>query len=194
MRVALVHDWLNQRGGAESVLEALVALYPDAPIYTSLYAPEKMPQAYQQWDIRTTWMDRLPDIYERHQQYLLLYPTAFGRLSLRDYDLVISNKSGFCHGVRTGRETLHICYCLTPTRFLWFYDEYVAREQIDPTLARLLKPLIVALRQWDRLAARRVDSSSPSRRRCSGVSSASTSATRSSYSRRSIRSVTRPHL
>lgn len=156
MKVALVHDWLNQRGGAESVLEALVSLYPDAPVYTSLYDREAMPGAYQSWDIRTTWMDRLPGIYEHHQPYLPLYPLAFGGLNLRGYDVVISNKSGFCHGVRTGRQTPHVCYCLTPTRFLWFYDEYVAREQIDPLVAQLLKPLIAALRVWDRMAARRV--------------------------------------
>jgi glycosyltransferase involved in cell wall biosynthesis len=157
VKVALVHDWLNQRGGAESVLEALVALYPDAPVHTSIYAQEAMPKAYRRWDIRPTWMDRLPGIYERHQQYLPLYPVAFGRMNLSGYDLVISNKSGFCHGVRTGPKTPHICYCLTPTRFLWFYDEYVAREQISPAVAYLLKPLIIALRQWDRWAARRVD-------------------------------------
>lgn len=157
MRVALVHDWLNQRGGAEGVLEALVALYPDAPIYTSIYAPDKMPNAYQSWDIRQSWMDRLPDVHENHQKFLVLYPSVFGRLNLRGYDLVISNKSGFCHGVRTGRKTPHICYCLTPTRYLWFYDEYVAREQLNPVVANALRPVILALRLWDRAAARRVD-------------------------------------
>jgi glycosyltransferase involved in cell wall biosynthesis len=157
VKVALVHDWLNQRGGAEGVLEALVALYPQAPIHTSIYAPDKMPETYQRWDIRSTWMDRLPGIHDHHQQYLLLYPTAFGQTRLHDYDLVISNKSGFCHGVRTGPKTPHICYCLTPTRYVWFYDEYVAREQINPIIANLLRPFIVALRQWDRHVARRVD-------------------------------------
>ena len=157
MKVAIVHDWLNQRGGAEGVLEALVSMYPDAPIFTSMYAPEKMPPAYRDWDIRTTWMNRLPGIYDNHQRYLALYPAAFGRLDLSEYDVVISNKSGFCHGVRSGPQTLHICYCLTPTRFLWGYDDYIQRENIGPALASALRPVIGIFRGWDRRAADGVD-------------------------------------
>ena len=65
MRLALVHDWLNQRGGAEDVLETLVETFPGAPVYTSIYWRDGMPPAYRSWDIRTTWMNRLPGIY-RH--------------------------------------------------------------------------------------------------------------------------------
>ena len=70
----------------------------------------------------------------------------FDRLNLNSYDFVISNKSGFCHGLRTGSRTPHICYCLTPTRYLWYYDEYIAREQISPVVAYALRPLILAMR------------------------------------------------
>ncbi len=98
MRVALVHDWLNQIGGAEAVLEALVEIFPTAPIYTSIYSPEAMPPAYRSWEIRPTWLDRLPGIHRHHQRYLPFYPLAFGELMLRGYDLVISNKSAFCLG------------------------------------------------------------------------------------------------
>ncbi|MBI4769972.1 MAG: glycosyltransferase family 4 protein, partial [Chloroflexi bacterium] len=101
MKTALVHDWLNQIGGAEDVLEALVRLFPGAPIYTSIYAPERMPPAYRAWDIRTSFMDRLPLVHSHHQPYLPLYPLAFGRMDLSGYGLILSNKSGFCHGVRT---------------------------------------------------------------------------------------------
>ena len=66
MRIALVHDWLNQVGGAERVLEVLAALYPEAPIYTSMYWPEAMPASYRGWDIRTSWMDRLPGVKRHH--------------------------------------------------------------------------------------------------------------------------------
>ena len=100
-RVALVHDWLNQRGGAENVLEELVALFPGAPLYTSIYAAERMPDAYRRWPIHTSWMQRLPGVAAYHQRYLPLYPLAFGGMDLSGYDLVISNKSGFCHGVQT---------------------------------------------------------------------------------------------
>ena len=100
MRIAIIHDWLNQIGGAEDVLETLVEMYPSAPVYTSMYAPDIMPPAYRAWDIRVTWMNRLPGIHRHHQPYLPLYPLAFQGLDLRGYDVILSNKSGFCHGVR----------------------------------------------------------------------------------------------
>src|SRR5262249_34079752 len=109
------------------------------------------------WPIHTLWMDRLPGIYQHHQPYLPLYPMAFGGLDLTAYDAVISNKSGFCHGVRTGSRTLHICYCLAPTRYVWQYDAYMQRERIGGIVKAALSPAIKALRQWDYAAAQRVD-------------------------------------
>lgn len=161
-RVALVHDWLNQSGGAENVLEELVALFPAAPVYTSIYAPARMPPAYRAWPIHTSFMQRLPGIAGHHQHYLPLYPLAFGRMDLSGYDLVVSNKSGFCHGVQTARpqspqRAVHVCYCLTPTRFLWLYDQYREREQIGPGQDLALRPLLALLRRWDWAAAQRVD-------------------------------------
>src|SRR5512134_3156428 len=96
-RIALVHDWLNQYGGAERVLEVFHRLYPQAPVFTSIYTPAPFPGGYRSWDIRPTWMNRLPGIHRRHQMYLPLYPVAFERLDLRGYDVVLSNSSGFCH-------------------------------------------------------------------------------------------------
>ncbi len=157
MPLALVHDWLNQVGGAEDVLAHLAALYPGAPIYTSIYAPDKMPPAFRSWDIRPLWMDRLPGIHDHHQPYLPLYPLAWHSLDLSAYDLVISNKSGFCHGFRHSPATLHICYCLTPTRYVWQFESYVQREGLSPAQVALLKPIIRLLRAWDKNAARRVD-------------------------------------
>lgn len=162
-RVALVHDWLNQMGGAENVLEELVALFPAAPVYTSIYAAAQMPATYGTWDIRPSFMQRLPGVMQRHQSYLPVYPLAFGGMDLSGYDLVLSNKSGFCHGVRTrhrthhDRRALHICYCLTPTRFLWLYDQYREREQIGGLLNAVLQPVLALLRRWDWAAAQRVD-------------------------------------
>ena len=157
MRIAIVHDWLNQVGGAESVLENLVALYPDAPIYTSIYDLRQMPSHYQQWDIRTSWLDRVPGAKRHHRAFFPLYPLAFESLDLGQYDVVLSNKSGFCHGVITSPETLHICYCLTPTRYVWRYSDYAAREGLSPLARLLLIPVLSRLRVWDRLAADRVD-------------------------------------
>jgi glycosyltransferase involved in cell wall biosynthesis len=153
LKVAIVHDWLNQIGGAEGVLEELVQMFPGAPVYTSMYWPDAMPDPYRQWDIRTTWMDRLPGIHHHHQPYLLLYPLAFGGLDLSSYDLVISNKSGFCMGVQTSSETRHICYCLTPTRFVWDFDGYVQREQVGDVARHLIRPFLGWLRKWETTAA-----------------------------------------
>jgi glycosyltransferase involved in cell wall biosynthesis len=157
LQVAIVHDWLNQIGGAEGVLEALVEMFPDAPVYTSMYWPEGMPRAYRRWDIRTTWMDHLPGIYRNHQPYLLLYPLAFGGLELSGYDLVISNKSAFCLGAKTAPGTRHVCYCLTPTRFVWDFGTYVDREGVGSSAQRLVRPFLGWLQRWERAAADRVD-------------------------------------
>jgi glycosyltransferase involved in cell wall biosynthesis len=144
-------------GGDEEVRENLVSLYPNSPIYTSMYWAKGMPPAYRQWDIRTTWMDKLPGIKRHHQFYLSLYPLAFESLDLSGYDVVLSNKSGFCHGVITPPETLHVCYCLTPTRYVWRYHDYALREGFGPLVRAALPPLLFRLRMWDRLAAERVD-------------------------------------
>ncbi|MCB8929087.1 MAG: glycosyltransferase [Ardenticatenaceae bacterium] len=157
MKVALVHDWMNQIGGAEDVLEALVDLFPTAPIHTSLYAPDKMPAHWQTWDIRTNFIDKLPFSHRKQQLYFPLYPFSFEQHDLRGYDLVISNKSGFCHGVITGPDTVHICYCLTPTRYVWRYHQYAEQEQLGRLTRTILPPFLTKLRQWDRLAADRVD-------------------------------------
>jgi glycosyltransferase involved in cell wall biosynthesis len=158
--VALVHDWLNQRGGAENVLEELVKMFPGAPVYTSMYDRSRMPESYTSWPIHTTFMQRLPGVASAHQRYLPVYPAAFGSLDLSAYDLVISNKSGFCHGVQTengrGKRSRHVCYCLTPTRFLWQFDQYREREQIGGVTATMLKPVLAALRKWDLAAAQNV--------------------------------------
>ncbi|MBZ0299983.1 MAG: glycosyltransferase, partial [Anaerolineae bacterium] len=157
MKLALVHDWLNQVGGAEDVLAELVDLFPQRPVYTSIYAPDLMPAFYQNWDIRRLWLDRLPGIHAHHQPYLPLYPLAWGGLDLSAYDVILSNKSGFCHGVQHDRDTLHICYCLAPTRYVWQLDAYIAREGLGQAAALALRPLVAALRQWDYRAAQRVD-------------------------------------
>ena len=99
--VALVHDYLNQYGGAQRVLEELHTLFPSAPVYTSMYWPEKMSATIRSLDIRTSFMQRLPLVTRNHQPFLLLYPLAFESFDLSGYDVVISNSSAFCKGVIT---------------------------------------------------------------------------------------------
>jgi glycosyltransferase involved in cell wall biosynthesis len=157
LKVALVHDYLNQYGGAERVLEELHALFPAAPVYTSMYWPEKMSATIRGLDVRTSFMQRLPLVTRNHQPFLLLYPLAFESFDLTDYDVVISNSSGFCKGVMTTPGTLHICYCLTPMRWVWNYHAYVERERLG-TAARLVLPAAISqLRSWDVATAHNVD-------------------------------------
>jgi glycosyltransferase involved in cell wall biosynthesis len=157
LKLALVHDWLNQIGGAEDVLATWVAQYPDSPIYTSLYAPDLMPDAYQQWAIRTLWSDKLPAIHQHHQPYLPVYPLVWGGLDLSDYDVILSNKSGFCHGLQFNAQTsVHVCYCLAPTRYVWQLEHYIAREGLGKAVELALRPLVAWMKRWDYAAAQRV--------------------------------------
>jgi glycosyltransferase involved in cell wall biosynthesis len=157
LKVALVHDYLNQYGGAERVLEELHTLFPHAPVYTSMYWPEKMSPTIRRLDVRTSFMQRLPMVTRNHQPFLLLYPLAFESFDLSEFDVVISNSSAFCKGVVTPPGTLHICYCLTPMRWVWNYHAYVDRERLG-WMARMVLPAAISqLRAWDVATAQNVD-------------------------------------
>ena len=157
MKLAIVCSWLNQYGGAERVLEVIHDLYPEAPIYTSIYRPESLPTSYRSWDIRPSPLNHLPLIKRHHQPFLPLYPLAFESMDLGGFDVVLSVTSAFAHGVITSAETAHVCYCLTPARFLWNYHTYIERERVGRLASLALQPFLKNLRQWDRLAADRVD-------------------------------------
>lgn len=157
MKVALVHDYLNQMGGAERVVMALHEIFPDAPVYTSMYDPQRVDPAFQKMDVRTSFMQKFPGVTKHHQPYLPFYPFAMESLDLRGYDLVLSSSSAFGKGVITRPETMHICYCHTPMRWCWNYDEYVEREQLGSTARKILPFLITGLRIWDQTSAMRVD-------------------------------------
>lgn len=159
MRVALVHDYLTQFGGAERTLLALAELFPDAPIHTLLYDHEKMARWFGGKDIRTSFLDALPVSLVWHHRLLLpLFPLAARSLDLSGYDAVISSSSSFAKGIRVKQGAVHISYCYSPTRYLWDYQERYARDNRFGFFARIaLVPLIAVLRAWDRRAARRVD-------------------------------------
>jgi glycosyltransferase involved in cell wall biosynthesis len=157
MKVALVHDYLNQMGGAERVVLALHEIFPDAPIYTSIYDPQRVDPAFQKMDIRTSFMQKFPLVTKHHQPYLPFYPFAMESLDLRAYDLVLSSSSAFGKGVITKPETMHICYCHTPMRWCWNYAEYVEREQLGKLARNILPFVITGLRVWDQTSAMRVD-------------------------------------
>ncbi len=157
MKVALVHDYLNQMGGAERVVLAFHELFPEAPLYTSIYDPRRVDTAFRDIDIRTSFMQKLPLVKKHHQPFLPLYPFAMERLDLRGYDLVLSSSSAFGKGVITRPGTVHICYCHTPMRWCWNYDEYVEREGLGRLPRAVLPFVITGLRVWDQTTAMRVD-------------------------------------
>jgi glycosyltransferase involved in cell wall biosynthesis len=156
MKIALVHDYLNQRGGAERVVATLHRMFPEAPVFTSLVDREATWEALATADIRPSWMQRLPGVSRHFKAYLPLYPGAFEAMDLRAYDLVISSSSAFAKSVVTRPDAFHLCYCHTPLRAAWDYERYVAREKLG--LARLaLPPVIRRIRDWDRRTAARPD-------------------------------------
>ncbi len=159
-KVALVHDWLTNQGGGERVLWQLHELYPEAPIYTSVYYQSRMTD-FAKLDVRTSFLQRWPLAKSRHQLYSLLRPMAFESFDFSSYDLVISTNSAEAKGIVTSPGTVHISYVFTPTRYYWSgYHEYLSRPNLGlfNPLAHLIGPgLISRLREWDYAAAQRAD-------------------------------------
>ncbi len=158
MTIALVHDWLNQLGGAEDVLTILHGMFPQAPVFTSIYDRVRMPRAWQSWDIRSTWLDHMPAIHRRHQPYMPLFAWVWSRYRIpARHDVLLSNKSAFCIGARGWNpNTKHICYCLTPTRFTYDFSAYAQRESIPAGASAILRAMNTLLTRWETNAAQRV--------------------------------------
>lgn len=158
MKVALVHDYLSQDGGAERVLKALAEIYPEAPIFVLFYDKDKIPSYFLERDLRPTFLQYLPFGVSHYRWYLTLMPFATERHDLSEFDIVISSTSAFSKGILTRPETLHLSYCHTPTRYLWTDAHSYIEELRTPRLIKsLLPPLISRLRLWDQMSANRVD-------------------------------------
>ncbi|MDX1933056.1 MAG: glycosyltransferase [Capsulimonadales bacterium] len=159
MKIAIVHDYLAQAGGAERVVEAMHELWPEAPIYTSVYDPQATLPSFRQMDIRTSFLQRFKFARQAktHKYVLPLFPLAFEHFDLRGFDVVLSHTTSFAKGVITEPETCHICYCHTPSRFAWRYHEYISQGNYDSHLRSALPFLVHFLRNWDLNAAHRVD-------------------------------------
>jgi glycosyltransferase involved in cell wall biosynthesis len=146
--VALVHDYLNQTGGAERVVLAMSGIWPDAPVYTSLYRAESTFPDFGAVDVRTSALGWLP-IDDGFRNLFPLYPAAFRAFGPLEYDVVISSSSGWAHSVRTARWSFHAVYCHAPARWLYGGDHLLDARR------RVLRPFVSALREWDRGAAQR---------------------------------------
>lgn len=162
MRVALVHDYLNQYGGAERVLEAFMEIYPNAPVYTLIYDPAFFKRCgvspFSKKKIHTSFLQKIPLAKSKHRLFPLLMPIAVEQFDLSDYDVVLSDTTSFAKGVITMPETLHICYCHTPTRYAWDDSHKYIEEFGLPGVIKKLVPFFMNyIRIWDKEAALRVD-------------------------------------
>ena len=157
MRVAIVHDYLNQAGGAERVVAELHKMFPQAPIYTTIVDRRTLWPALRDADIRTSWMQRLPGVPRYFKVYLPFYARAIEAFDLRAYDVVISSSSAFAKAAITHADATHVCYCHTPMRFGWDYDRYMERAGYARVTRALLPLLIQRLREWDVRTAGRPD-------------------------------------
>lgn len=156
LKVALVHYWLVASRGGEKVLEAMCRIFPQADIFTHVYNPKAVSETIRSHGVRTTFIQKLPWARKLYQKYLPLMPMALEQLDLSGYDLVISSESGPAKGVLTGPDTLHLCYCHTPMRYLWdLYHEYRAGAGFLTRLA--MSAGFSRLRLWDQASAQRVD-------------------------------------
>jgi len=157
MRIAVVHDYFTQLGGAEKVAEELYLMLPRPALFATVALPECMPAQLRGVPVQASWMQRAPKINKYYRFYFLLYPLAVSSMDLSDYDLVVSSSSSYAKGVRTGRDSMHVCYCHTPMRWVWSYESYSSRESFGLAQRTLLPALIRGLKQWDERASRQPD-------------------------------------
>ncbi|HCB23024.1 hypothetical protein A3B42_02275 [Candidatus Daviesbacteria bacterium RIFCSPLOWO2_01_FULL_38_10] len=151
MKIALVHDDLVQWGGAERVLEGLCEIYPDAPIYTSVYDVnnEELAKRFKNRKVITSFLQKIPGWRALYRALLPFYPIAFEQFDFTEYDLVISHTTRFAKAIITKPGTTHVCYCHTPPRFLWHFSGYKSFG--------LGEILMTKLRLYDQVSAKRVD-------------------------------------
>lgn len=158
MRIALVHDYLTQFGGAERVLSVLMELFPNATVYTLLHDKKVTAGKLDASRIKTSFLQNIPLARSRHRLFPLLMPIIIEQFNLSKYDLVISASHSFGKGVVTGPQTLHVSYCFTPMRYVWDDSHRYVREFTVPAWLRALIPFpLTYVRLWDSFAADRVD-------------------------------------
>ena len=158
MRVALVHDYLVQYGGAERVLESLCEIFPDAPVYTLIYDKDSTSGAFDNRKIRTSWLQKIPLARSHHRLFPILMPMAIESFDLSGFDLVISDSNSFAKGILTKPETLHICYCHTPIRYGWDDSHKYIKEFHYSALTKKFVPFMMNyIRLWDKISDRRPD-------------------------------------
>ncbi len=155
-RVAITHEWLTLPGGSEKVVLALLELFEDAELFTSVYDPEPWPEQIAGRAVHTSFLDRVPRAHQIYPRLVPLMNAAFESFDLADFNLVISSNHACAKNVVTRPETLHVCYCHTPMRYAW-EPEFLREEAIGRLARTVLPPLVNRLRRQDFIAAQRPD-------------------------------------
>jgi glycosyltransferase involved in cell wall biosynthesis len=148
MKIALVHDYLTQRGGAERVFELLCRHYPDADVFTSLYDPEQTIELGDRL-VQTTILQNVPGATKYFRLMAPFYYPAFRSLDLQDYDVIISSSTSFAKCVRKRPDATHICFCHNVTRFLWDTQTYLRQYSDFQNFYPFLEKIFRVMRQQD---------------------------------------------
>jgi glycosyltransferase involved in cell wall biosynthesis len=155
-RVALVHDFLLDIRGAERVFLAMCDIWPEADVFTAVYDPRGTEGRFAHRNVKATFLQKLRPTSSTFRALLPLYPSAIESLDLRGYDIVVSSSSAWAHAVITDEHTVHVCYCHNPFRYAW-NDRDRTLAGRDPITRAVLRRLFRRWRQWDWIAAQRVD-------------------------------------
>jgi glycosyltransferase involved in cell wall biosynthesis len=158
MKIALVHDYLVQYGGAERVLECFAEIWPHAPIYTLIYDKEKTHGFFKDKRIYTSFLQNFPYSRSNHRVFPPLMPPAIEQFDFSKYDIILSDSSSYAKGAITPPETLHICYCHTPMRYAWDdCQKYIEEFGFPKIIQRSVPFFMNYIRVWDRVSADRPD-------------------------------------
>lgn len=155
-RVALVHDFLLDVRGAERVFAVMCDLFPEADVYTAVYDPKGTEGRFAHRRVRTSFLQRVRPTVRTFRALLPLYPLAMESLDLRGYDLVLSSSSAWAHGVLVDEHAIHVCYCHNPFRYAWNARDETLKTR-NPVVSGALRMVFKRWRQWDWIAAQRVD-------------------------------------
>jgi glycosyltransferase involved in cell wall biosynthesis len=157
MRLAIVHDYLIQMGGAERVVAAMAEAFPGATIFTSVTDTGTLLPEFSGRRITNTWLNTVPGIRKHFKKFFMLYPAAFRSLKPVDADVTWISSSGFAKWVRLDRRTTSICYCHTPPRFFWEPDDYLQYEMTNSALRAVVRRAVCRLQRLDYRCAQKID-------------------------------------
>ena len=157
MNIAIIHDFLNQYGGAERAFHYLIDVFPESSLFTSIYFPESTFDYFKDKKIKVSFMQKIPGINKNFKKFFFFYPFAFKRINLKKFEVIISSSSSFSHFINKSKNSIHIVYCYTPPRFLWETEKYLEGEKFSRFLSSLIKIYIRYLKKLDLNQSKKID-------------------------------------